>query len=298
VNDITPSSAIATSLADRNVSYSQFCCGVHSVADRLRSLELDRGVAVALIMDRGPELYASQFGVLSPGGFFLPIDPANPLQRIKFLLTDSQATCVLVDAASAEKIKSLGLDLHVIELAPESVFGDATDSPDAAPIVFPHAADDPVYMIYTSGSTGQPKGVCIHWEAICNHNQGMIDVYEITSSDRIMQMISIGFDLSIEVIFTTIRSGACLVTVDPQALDSPVKFLRWVAEQKLTLLNMPTALWHRLVPALEDEPLPDCVRLVTIGGEQIKTELVDLDSRQSRSDRSPHSKHGVSYRWR
>ena len=282
MNNILPSSAIATSIADRNVSYSQFCCGIERVATRLRSLELDRGVAVALIMDRGPELYASQFGVLSMGGFFLPIDPANPLQRIKFLLNDSQAKCALVDAASAEKIRSLGLDLHVIELGPESIFAGAADATDAIaardakPIVFPHAADDPAYMIYTSGSTGQPKGVCIHWEAICNHNEGMIDVYEITSSDRIMQMISIGFDLSIEVIFTTIRSGACLVTVDPQALDSPVTFLRWVREQKLTLLNMPTALWHRIVPALEDEPLPDCVRLVTIGGEQIKTELVDL----------------------
>ena len=278
MNNIIPSSAIATSIANRNVSYSQFCGGINRVAAQLRSLELDRGVAVALIMERGPELYASQFGVLSTGGFFLPIDPANPLQRIKFLLTDSQAKCVLVDAASAEKIKSLGLDLEVIELGAESVFDDATDQIDpqkVAPIVFPHAADDPAYMIYTSGSTGQPKGVCIHWEAICNHNAGMIDVYEITSSDRIMQMISIGFDLSIEVIFTTIRSGACLVTVDSEALDSPIKFLRWVREQKLTLLNMPTALWHRIVPALEDEPLPDCVRLVTIGGEQIKTELVD-----------------------
>ena len=276
MNNINPSSAIATSIADRNVSYSQFCCGIKRVAAQLRSLELDRGVAVALIMDRGPELYASQFGVLSTGGFFLPIDPANPLQRIKFLLNDSQAKCALVDAASAEKIRSLGLDLDVVELAPESVFDDAADPPDATPVVFPHAANDPAYMIYTSGSTGQPKGVCIHWEAICNHNEGMIDVYEITSSDRIMQMISIGFDLSIEVIFTTIRSGASLVTVDPAALDSPVRFLRWVREQKLTLLNMPTALWHRIVPALEDEPLPDCVRLVTIGGEQIKTELVDL----------------------
>ena len=138
MNNINPSSAIATSIADRNVSYSQFCCGIKRVAAQLRSLELDRGVAVALIMGRGPELYASQFGVLSTGGFFLPIDPANPLQRIKFLLKDSQAKCALVDAASAEKIRSLGLDLDVVELAPESVFDDAADSLDATPVVFPH----------------------------------------------------------------------------------------------------------------------------------------------------------------
>ena len=130
VNNILSSNAIATSIANRNVSYSQFCGGINRVATQLRSLELDRGVAVALIMDRGPELYASQFAVLSTGGFFLPIDPANPFQRIKFLLTDSQTQCVLVDAASAEKIKSLGLDLDVIELGAESVFDDATDQID------------------------------------------------------------------------------------------------------------------------------------------------------------------------
>ena len=276
MNSINPSSAIASTIGDRTVNYAQFCLAIEQIRSRLDRLGLDRNAPVALIMDRGPELYASQFGVLATGGFFLPIDPANPDQRIKFMLTDSQTKCVLVDAAAADKIRNLGLDLHVIELDAESVFDDSADLDQAKPVVFPHAADDPTYMIYTSGSTGQPKGVCIHWEAICNHNRSMIDVYQITSNDRILQMISIGFDLSIEVIFTTIGSGACLATVNPQALDSPVEFLRWVREQELTLLNMPTALWHSIVPALEFEPLPDCVRLVTIGGEQIKTELVDL----------------------
>ncbi len=276
MNNIHPSSAIATTIANREINYAQFCLAIEQVADRLGGLGLDLTVPVALIMDRGPELYASQFGVLATGGFFLPIDPANPDQRIKFMLTDSCAQCVLVDHAAENKIRNLGLDLHIIELDTKSLFAETADLAQAKPVVFPHRADDPTYMIYTSGSTGQPKGVCIHWEAICNHNRGMIDVYQITSGDRILQMISIGFDLSIEVIFTTIGSGACLATVDPQSLDSPVKFLHWVREQDLTLLNMPTALWHSIVPALESEPLPECVRLVTIGGEQIKTELVDL----------------------
>ena len=275
MNNIIPSSSIASIVGNRELSYSQFCGGIEHIARLVRPLELDRTVPVALVMDRGHELYASQFAVLSTGGFFLPIDAANPGQRIEFLLTDSRAQCVLVDASAAERIRALGLDLRVIVVDADSVFDDVSDPAVAQPIVFPHGDDDPVYMIYTSGSTGQPKGVCIHWEAICNHNRGMIDVYQITASDRILQMVSVGFDLSIEVIFTTLGSGACLVTVDPQALDSPAKFLHWVDEQKLTLLNMPTALWHSIVPAFDSRPLPACVRLVTIGGERIKTELVD-----------------------
>lgn len=44
-----------------------------------------------------------------------------------------------------------------------------------------------------------------------------------------------------------------------------------MAEQDVTVLDLPTAFWHELVLYLHEEPalLPDSVRLVVIGGERI-----------------------------
>ena len=121
----------------------------------------------------------------------------------------------------------------------------------------------------------RPKGVCIHWDAICNHDRWFIDEYQLAVGDRCSQIASIGFDISIEEIFTTLRSGACLVSITKQALDSPLGFFRWVEDQQLTVINMPTALWHNVVPALEADSLPDSLRVVLIGGEQVNPDMVE-----------------------
>ena len=275
VNEINPSNSPAVKHDGQSISYVQFCHATSQLARRLGELELNRSVPVAIVMERGFGLYTSQFGVLASGGFFLPVDPANPDERIQFLLSDSRAECVIVDPETALKISSWQLNLKLIEVDPASIVTDSPDIETTAPIVFPHADEDPAYMIYTSGSTGKPKGVCIHWEAICNHDRWFIEEFQIVPQDRCLQIASIGFDISIEEIFTTIRSGACLVSINKQALDSPAEFFRWVEQEKLSVLNMPTALWHNVVPALSTATLSDSVRVLIIGGEQVKPDLVE-----------------------
>lgn len=275
VNEIRPSDSPAVEHGDQTITYAHFCLACQRLAQRLTALQLNQATPVAIMMERGFGLYTSQFAVLSTGGFFLPIDPANPDERIKFLLSDSQAACVMVDSESAQKIKNLQLDLQVIEVEPEIAVEGIPEKEEIDPVFFPHASDDWAYMIYTSGSTGQPKGVCIHWEAVCNHNRWFIDAFALVPQDRCLQIASIGFDISIEEIFTTLRQGACLVTINKQSLDSPAKFLRWIGEKELTVLNIPTALWHNIVPALETEAVPDCVRLTVIGGEAVNSQLVE-----------------------
>ncbi len=274
LNEIHPSKSKAIEQDGQSINYAQFCGAVGKLAEKIEGLKLHPSRPVAILMERGFGLYTSQFAVLASGGFFLPIDPANPDERIRFLLSDSQSQCILTDSQSAGKIDNWQLNVPVIQFDQDSIFASAAEE-NAAPITFPHKADAPAYMIYTSGSTGKPKGVCIHWEAICSHNRWFIDEYKIGPNDRCLQIASIGFDISIEEIFTTIRSGGCLVPINKQALDSPAGFFAWVAQQKLTVLNMPTALWHNVIPALEATSLPDHVRLVIIGGEQVNPDMVE-----------------------
>ena len=213
LNEVAPSNLHAVEHDGRSFSYNQFCWVAGQLANRIQQLGLDSAAPVAIMMDRGFGVYASQFAVLSAGRFFLPIDPANPDERIKFLLSDSNANCILVDSSAAQRIRSLGLDLAVVEVEPELLADKTPESENIAPISFPHAGNDPAYMIYTSGSTGKPKGVCIHWDAICNHDRWFIDEYQLAVGDRCSQIASIGFDISIEQMFTTLRSGACLVSI-------------------------------------------------------------------------------------
>lgn len=229
-------------------------------------------------MPKGFLLYASELAVLSAGGFFLPIDPENPIERIQFLMSDSGAGTILVTDESESIADSfpVGVDLINVSDALRQFLKsyDPSVELDGTELQIRHRPDDLAYMIYTSGSTGRPKGVPIQWKAIENHNDWFVDEYEISSNDRCLQMASVGFDISIDEIFTSLKAGAQLFPIDGEAMESPAQFFQWVESQQLTVLNMPTALWHNLVPALENISLADSVRLVLIGGEQVDADLV------------------------
>jgi len=230
-------------------------------------------VPVALLLPRGLNLAAAEFAVLSLGRFFLPIDPNNPSDRIETILQDSSADIVVVDETTNHLVSQLST-FNVVDLSEiqtETLDIDATSNLDDLISLQP---DDLAYMIYTSGSTGQPKGVPVHWSALDNHNQWFIDEFDLTPDDRCTQLMSSGFDVSIQDIFPVLRTGASLYPVANELLTDPFKFFQWVESNQLTVLSFPTALWHTLAPILENHPLPPSVRLVLIGGEQVNPQLV------------------------
>ncbi len=63
-------------------------------------------------------------------------------------------------------------------------------------------------MIYTSGSTGQPKGVVVEHRHALNFLLGMIEHWQIGTSDRVLQFASLNFDVSVMDMFMTLCSGA------------------------------------------------------------------------------------------
>ena len=125
------------------------------------------------------------------------------------------------------------------------------------------------YVIYTSGSTGRPKGVVVEHRSIAAYAAGAAAAFGLGPADRVLQFASISFDTSGEEIYPTLASGATLVLRPEDMALSIAHFLREVARLRITVLDLPTAYWHELAAGLGREgTLPDCVRLVILGGEQ------------------------------
>src|SRR5699024_2828304 len=67
------------------------------------------------------------------------------------------------------------------------------------------------YVIYTSGSTGTPKGVSICHDAAMNTISAVNRYLRLDSSDRLIGLSSVSFDLSVYDIFGALSAGAALV---------------------------------------------------------------------------------------
>ena len=71
------------------------------VAASLRAYGVGRGDFVGICVGRSAELLAVVLGVLASGAAYVPLDPAYPKERLRFMTTDCSARVVICDASFA-----------------------------------------------------------------------------------------------------------------------------------------------------------------------------------------------------
>lgn len=212
-------------------------------------------------------------------------------QRPAIVHNDAALSYAELDALVRERALALGADPGVVGVpaihAPETVIGllgvfAAGGAYMPVDPAFPaerveamHAAassrpvSGPAYVLFTSGSTGEPKPVLTPGDAFGATVAALATLFELTADDRVLQFASMNWDTCFEEILPTLTVGAALVFDDEAHTGSFQRFLRMVDERRISVLDLPTAFWHELVRHLaeDDDPLPECLRLVVIGGE-------------------------------
>ncbi|MGV2922410.1 condensation domain-containing protein, partial [Streptomyces alfalfae] len=131
-------------------------------ASRLARLLVARGAGpetlVALCLPRSADLVPVLWAVLASGAGYLPLDPAYPAERVRFILDDARPSLVLATRETASALPP-ECDPLLLEdcAAPDAPDTELTDADRLRPLL----PDHPAYVIYTSGSTGRPKGVVV-----------------------------------------------------------------------------------------------------------------------------------------
>ncbi|HVN53080.1 MAG TPA: amino acid adenylation domain-containing protein, partial [Anaerolineaceae bacterium] len=265
--------APAVTFAGQTWTYAELNQRAEALAVILQQAGVGPNVTAGVFMERSLEVVASLLGILKAGGTYLPLDPDYPVERLEFMLSDSQAPILLTQAALAGQLH-LGGDIRQICLDQEwdaivAAAGGAIPENKVRP-------EDAAYVMYTSGSTGQPKGVVIPHRSIALHSIYMVRYYQLSPADRVLQFASANFDPSLEQIFTTLISGGQLIIRDVELWD-PAIFSQKCAELGLTEVNIHPAYWQQWVKAEIQNPDPvrnPQLRLVIIGGDVFQTEVL------------------------
>jgi non-ribosomal peptide synthase protein (TIGR01720 family) len=110
----------------------------------------------------------------------------------------------------------------------------------------------------------------IERRSFANYTQVACAEFGLTRADRVLQFASISFDTAAEEIFPCLASGATLVLRPDSMVDSVQEFIDQTSQQRLSVIDLPTAFWHELTRVMEADglELPASVRLVIIGGER------------------------------
>jgi mycobactin peptide synthetase MbtE len=247
--------AVAVVYEGRQYSYRE----INEEANRLAHWLIEQGIGtedrVAVLFNQSPGLVITALGVLKAGAVYLPIDPAYPEDRVSFILDDAGAKLVLREP--------------VTDLARYPSTNPAADE-----LVRALNPNNTAYLVYTSGSTGLPKGVPVQHAPIAEYFVWFGDEYQVGESDRLLQVSSLGFDVSIAEVFGTLICGARLVIPRPDALRDIGYLTNLLYREGITTMHFVPSLLG-LFLSLPGVNQWRTLRRVPIGGEALPGGIAD-----------------------
>lgn len=218
---------------------------------------------VGLIANNDLETYAAIIALWLEGKTFVPLNPEVPAERNLNVIAQSNIN-VLID--SSEK-KTLSLK--------KTIQTKKINKTQTEPLSFKRTVDDSLnaYILFTSGTTGEPKGVPITLSNLNCFIDSMWHLnYDITPSDRCLQMFELTFDFSVISYLAPLLKGACIYTVS----KNNIKYLevyKLIKDHQLTVLPLVPSILHYLRPHLKKIKAP-WVRYSIFCGEALHLDVV------------------------
>ncbi|WP_414754485.1 amino acid adenylation domain-containing protein [Anabaena sp. CCY 9910] len=261
--------AVAVVFEDQQLTYQQLNCRANQLAHYLHSLGVEADMLVGICVERSIEMVVGLLGILKAGGAYVPLDPNYPLERLSYMLSDSQVKVLLTQKQIIPELPPTKADVVALDIDWEIICQQSDENPAYA--VKP---DNLAYVIYTSGSTGQPKGVAIPHSAICNHMLWMQTAFPLTATDKVLQKTPFSFDASVWEFYAPLLTGAQLVVAQPWGHQDSVYLTQIIATEQITTLQLVPSLLQML---LEQEEFKTCKSLkrVFCGGEALPVVLQD-----------------------
>jgi amino acid adenylation domain-containing protein len=220
-------------------SYRRLLGTAETVREELRQAGVRPGDLVALHASRGAPLAAAVLGTWAAGAAYLALDPAHPVERLRYQLDDAGVAVVLADGAPPAECAAGRTVIALDGLAPADTAAPAEPAPAGR-----------AYVLYTSGSTGRPKGVEVGHAALANLIRHFADDLAVTPADRVLWSTTFSFDISALELLAPLAVGARVVVAPADAHLDPAALAKAVLDGGITVAQATPTAWRRLAPLL------------------------------------------------
>ncbi|MGZ4106473.1 MAG: non-ribosomal peptide synthetase, partial [Tumebacillaceae bacterium] len=264
--------ALAVVFEETSLTYAELNKRSNQLAHHLRTLGIGPESVVGISVEKSPEMVVGLLGILKAGAAYAPLDPAYPKERLEFMLQDAQVPVLLTQERLLPDLPAC--DAQVICLDRDWAMIAEQSHANPQRLATP---DHPSYVIYTSGTTGLPKGIVVLHRCVVNNIHDLNTRYAVGSSDRVIAISSLSFDMCVYEVFGMLMSGGCTVIPGEAELKDPVRWAELANRHGVTIWNSAPQLLEFLVSHLERQtsvPRPP-IRLVLLGGDWVPVPLPD-----------------------
>ncbi|MGW4562391.1 amino acid adenylation domain-containing protein, partial [Streptomyces sp. NPDC004561] len=240
--------AVAVVSGTTTLTYAELDARANRLAHALIGQGVRPETAVAVQLERSPELVVAILAIVKAGGAYVPLDPRFPSSRVDLIVRETGAALVLTD----DVLTALG----------------RAETRTTDPQICFHAGQL-AYVMYTSGSTGHPKGIGVTHHDVAG--LALAPCWRGGAHERVLLHSPTAFDASTYELWVPLLGGGRIVMAPPGQLDTEA-LRQALADNDVTGMWLTAGLF-----SLVAEERPDAfdgVREVWTGGDVVPARAV------------------------
>ncbi len=197
-----PNSLFINSLG-KSYTYQEVQNKVYGYAKVLKEqYQLNANDKVILYVENSVEYVVAYFSVLWCGGVVIPVNVMNGNEMVKYVLSETNATHLLVSEIRKKMLRDEELSKMAIEVRYDSIESIS----EKQEII----SNDEAVIIYTSGTTAISKGVVLTHKNLLFNTNSILDYLPITNKSSVLQILSFTYSYGNSVFLTHTKAGGAI----------------------------------------------------------------------------------------
>jgi N-(5-amino-5-carboxypentanoyl)-L-cysteinyl-D-valine synthase len=237
---------VAVIFGERRVTYRDLNELANLMAHHIHSIGVVPEQLVGLFLDKSEKMIATILGVWKSGAAHVPIDPAYPNDRVRFVLDDSETRVIIASRRHVQRLQNEVVedrDIKIISLEPllDSLleqgrqWRERTQNPASLSLTSKQLA----YVTYTLGTTGFPKRIYKEHTSVVNSITDLSLKYGVAQGDNevILLFSANVFEPFVRQMLMALTTGHRLAIINDEDKYDPDTLLPFIQAHSVTYLN-------------------------------------------------------------
>jgi hypothetical protein len=231
-----------------SITYGELDQAANRLARHLQQLGVGPEVKVGILMDRSPEMIVAVLAINKAGGAYVPLDTAWPFERVEWILSSLNVSCLITQRAHLRVV-------HDVQWAlPNLNDVVCLDAPDREPppesyesieslSIWDHLAERAVDRVTSGGFTSSYTGELFAEAEVDEYVSRVVDLAQLSANES-SRVLEIGCGAGL-IMFEMAQKVAAYVGLD-QSSATQERNREYIARNHISNVELVTGMAHEI----------------------------------------------------